>query len=867
MEYCPGGDLYSVLQNIGTFPEDKALIYTAEVVEALEFLRKKNVIHRDLKPDNILVAANGHLKLADFGMSAFGIFDRSVTNSDSNTKGATTTPTTSAQNSPESSTNTTNSNTNSNFNEVSSGIIGCNASSSGNNGNNNSSGGGGVSGSNDRRDSHDSIKNAFSSTVSLPGTPDYIAPEIILQQPHTFTADYWSLGCIIYELLTGIPPFHGDTPETTFANVVKGVYDESLLLSCDVSDEAIDLIRKLLTRDPKKRLGWKSIDEIKMHPWFREEGIDWNHLLDMEPPFVPQLANEEDTSYFEERYAMSKDDEKDIREDIEEAKLSLTNKSEKKTQSFFSDEKNLFSESSPTSNPVQLNDDKNVQNSKSSSIVTTPDSRLSHSPTDSSNNNNSNANINSKYLSPINSSGIKSVDMPTTDRYKMEGDQSKHASLSHQNNNNEDEERRHQHQQQQQHLHQQNQASLTTENSQQHQQHHNHQLADSLSSSSSSLAPSSSSSVSAAGPSQFAQRTSPLNHTTKGPMPQPSVTRTSSIMSSSSTTNVATGSRIRPSYHNNSDDDLSLFPSCSSGSLQTLTIEDSLKKFRKLQSEASISGSSQGQQQLQRVPPLDSFDSEFGSKIRVSRSSHNFHNMILNELKKDKNRQSSSHQNTPEDRHTRSQNADDKTPKTPNLLENGSPMAVSSGRSIRSKSRRNHVSKFHSSSNLSSYSNNYSENVYDEYSDETSQSPHFVESKSVSSLQKKWCMTPDGTKKKRRHSHRRTHRGNRKTSDESMYSDSSSNLISLLSNDDNDNDNIHHHHHVHSNSNNDIEVKLKDSALISDDYSNSFSNSPPMKNKNDNNDENKTKKQDYPLSKFVKSDLDDDEEEEDEDDQ
>ncbi|KAK8849244.1 Microtubule-associated serine/threonine-protein kinase 2, partial [Tritrichomonas musculus] len=251
MEYCPGGDLFSVLQNIGTLEEDKALLYTAEVVEALEFLRQKNVIHRDLKPDNILVAANGHLKLADFGMSAYGIFDRSVYNSEqpdqgTNNGSVSTPPNNSSSLSPSTASRKSSDSANDST-PTNSGNI-------------------------ERRDSHD---NSSSSAVSLPGTPDYIAPEIILQQSHSFTADYWSLGCIIYELLTGIPPFHGDTPEITFANILKGVYDESALLSDDVSEEAVDLIRRLLTRDPKKRLGWQSIDEIKEHPWFKNAKIDW----------------------------------------------------------------------------------------------------------------------------------------------------------------------------------------------------------------------------------------------------------------------------------------------------------------------------------------------------------------------------------------------------------------------------------------------------------------------------------------------------------------------------------------------------------------------------------------------------------------
>lgn len=233
MEYLPGGDLYSILQNIGCLDEQDAKIYTAQIVSALEFLRNNNIIHRDLKPDNILVDASGKLKLTDFGLSFFGMVDRSISS-------------------------------NQTFDE------------------------------------------------SFVGTPDYTSPEIVMSQRHTFTADYWALGTLLYEFLTGVPPFHGETPAETFQHIIKGHYDEEELEEC--TPEVRAFIKSLLCHDPEKRLGAKSIDEIKQHPWF--DGIDWDHIEDLPPPFVPSLNSKFDTSYFEERYDFQSRDESDILEDM-----------------------------------------------------------------------------------------------------------------------------------------------------------------------------------------------------------------------------------------------------------------------------------------------------------------------------------------------------------------------------------------------------------------------------------------------------------------------------------------------------------------------------------------------------------------------
>ena len=266
MEYCPGGDLFSLLQNIGKCTDESvAKFYTAEVVSVLEFLRERNVIHRDLKPDNILISENGHLKLVDFGLSVWGLVDRAC---------------------------------------------------------------------------------ALEETNSVIGTPDYIAPEIILQQYHTYTSDYWSLGCIIYELLTGAPPFHRDTITEIFTQILKCEYDITELQGN--SKEVKDLIKKLLSSDPSKRLGASSIDEIKNHPWFSD--INWKNLQNAKPPFIPELNSEFDTSFFEEKKPPKQDITYDIKEDI---KIISKAKSHRRN-SFFED-------SNEQTSSYQYDDDTDIE--------------------------------------------------------------------------------------------------------------------------------------------------------------------------------------------------------------------------------------------------------------------------------------------------------------------------------------------------------------------------------------------------------------------------------------------------------------------------------------------------------------------------
>ncbi|XP_066482792.1 microtubule-associated serine/threonine-protein kinase 2 isoform X2 [Tiliqua scincoides] len=148
------------------------------------------------------------------------------------------------------------------------------------------------------------------------GTPEYIAPEVILRQGYGKPVDWWAMGVILYEFLVGCVPFFGDTPEELFGQVIS---DE---IAWPEGDEALppdaqDLIGKLLRQNPMERLGTGSAFEVKQHRFFKD--LDWNGLLRQKAEFIPQLESEDDTSYFDtrsERYQhLDSEEEEDTNDD------------------------------------------------------------------------------------------------------------------------------------------------------------------------------------------------------------------------------------------------------------------------------------------------------------------------------------------------------------------------------------------------------------------------------------------------------------------------------------------------------------------------------------------------------------------------
>ena len=231
MEFMPGGDMYSLLENIGAVNEETACFYGSEIVKALSLLHDRGIVHCDLKPDNLMLAENGHLKLTDFGLSRMGLVEQAIQgDSPFMTSGS--------------------------------------------------------------RRCVDALPLADS---SCPGTPNYLAPEVIINGEVSPAADWWSLGVILYEMVEGVPPFMGETEEDVFDAITSAQYE----WTCDPSPELRDLVRGLLELDPTRRFG---ASEVKKHPFF--QSVDWGNKAQF-VPFAPERSSRTDTSYFSAAAARS----------------------------------------------------------------------------------------------------------------------------------------------------------------------------------------------------------------------------------------------------------------------------------------------------------------------------------------------------------------------------------------------------------------------------------------------------------------------------------------------------------------------------------------------------------------------------------
>ncbi|EGC31155.1 hypothetical protein DICPUDRAFT_50356 [Dictyostelium purpureum] len=302
MEYLIGGDCASLLRALGCFDEPMAKHYIAETVLCLEYLHSHEVIHRDLKPDNMLIDAKGHIKLTDFGLSKIGIIDDENKRNNNNSNGAISRNSEDYhQPSEHNSGKLYLSNSPTNVDGDTSGMMDTSM-------NLNSS-------QTNILSPYPQRKNTLKTPLKKPvkkivGTPDYLSSEILLGTGHGTPVDWWALGIILYEFLTGSPPFNDETPELIFHHILHR--DREIEWPEEISPEAKDLILKLLNPDPSKRLGANGATEVKQHPFFSD--VNWDTLVsqDMSDLFLPKPDNVYDTDYFWDRQSMYDDSDDDF---------------------------------------------------------------------------------------------------------------------------------------------------------------------------------------------------------------------------------------------------------------------------------------------------------------------------------------------------------------------------------------------------------------------------------------------------------------------------------------------------------------------------------------------------------------------------
>ncbi|MCO5574525.1 hypothetical protein L7F22_028310 [Adiantum nelumboides] len=288
MEYCPSGDLHALIhrRQIGDYLDMKAIkFYAAQLVVALEYLHLKGIIYRDLKPENVLLRENGHIMLSDFDLSMqcceplpAKVVKFPISSISSSSKRRLI----KRHIRPKSSTTGTGK-----ANWTCS-IWSC-LKSSWNKNQHAMKPRQGISKKKTRPTvmyKEVMVEPVHLRTLSMVGTHEYLAPEVLGGLGHGSAVDWWMLGVLIYEMLYRTTPFKGQSNKHTLRNIKKRKLrfplDTEVL---QVSEVCKSLLRGLLTKDPSKRLGSSSgACEIKRHIFFK--GVNWALIRSIRPPLL-----------------------------------------------------------------------------------------------------------------------------------------------------------------------------------------------------------------------------------------------------------------------------------------------------------------------------------------------------------------------------------------------------------------------------------------------------------------------------------------------------------------------------------------------------------------------------------------------------
>ncbi|KAI0021361.1 serine/threonine protein kinase-like protein [Xylariomycetidae sp. FL0641] len=257
MEYVPGGDFRTLLNNTGVLSNRHARFYIAEMFCSVDALHKLGYIHRDLKPENFLVDSTGHVKLTDFGLAAGNVASSKINSMRVRLEKA--------------------SETNVPFGKAMDQRTLA-----------------------ERREGYQTMREKDTNYAkSIVGSPDYMAPEVLRGDEYDYTVDYWSLGCMLFEALTGFPPFAGSTADETWRNLKhwkevlkRPVWEDPNYF---LSNRTWNFITTCINSKSRR---FATIEEIMEHQYFSE--VDWRTLRDSKAPFVPELDSETDAGYFDD---------------------------------------------------------------------------------------------------------------------------------------------------------------------------------------------------------------------------------------------------------------------------------------------------------------------------------------------------------------------------------------------------------------------------------------------------------------------------------------------------------------------------------------------------------------------------------------